>query len=220
MTLYTGITCPDPSFVHTPLIEIRPVHDDKPLCEAIARLSTYDYLLFTSRHAVTHVVAELRTCSEEAEELRLSKEEYSILHSFARKKIVSIGPATSRALRAAGFKELVQVEEDNSHGVIAWFRNQHRGRVLIPRSNLALPIIPDGLRELGFEVDTVTAYETVMPRHPQKVDLDQIDHILFSSPSTIDNFIALYGGLPKDKTFGTRGCITEQYLQTKIMQQL
>ena len=112
-----------------------------------------------------------------------------------------------------------QVDVDNSYGVITWFRSQPCGRVLIPRSNLALPIIPEGLRELGFEVDTVTAYINSMPKNPQRVDLSMIDRIVFTSPSTIDHFIRLYGSLPEGKVLDTRGPVTEQYLQTKIKQQ-
>jgi uroporphyrinogen-III synthase len=83
---------------------------------------------------------------------------------------------------------------------------------------LALPIIPDGLRQLGFEVDTVTAYINSMPQNPQRTDLSKIDRIVFTSPSTIDNFIRLYGSLPEGKVFDTRGPVTEHYLHTKIKQ--
>ena len=127
--------------------------------------------------------------------------------------IVSIGPVTTEALRLAGAETIKQVEKDDSYGVIDWFAEQPRGRVLIPRSNLALSIIPEGLRNLGFDVTTVTAYENRMPENAMKVDLSQVDTIVFSSPSTIDNFIRLYGKLPTDKQLLTRGRITEKHLQ-------
>ena len=116
------------------------------------------------------------------------------------------------ALVEAGFQDIEQVEEDNSYGVIDWFSNRERGQVLIPRSNLALNLIPDGLRELGFQVTTVTAYENIMPSNPKKVDLSEIDRIIFTSPSTIDNFVKLYGYLPTDKELKTRGVVTEKHL--------
>ena len=80
------------------------------------------------------------------------------------------------------------------------------------------PIIPEGLRQLGFEVDCITAYNNRMPEHPKKVNLDEIDRIVFTSPSTIDNFIRLYGVLPEKKELVTRGPITEQHLQTILKQ--
>lgn len=142
-------------------------------------------------------------------------------------RIVSIGPTTTNALQQAGFKTVEQVEHDDSYGVIDWFsrqchkENDHtQGSVLIPRSNLALPIIPDGLRRLGFEVETIVAYENHMPEQPQKVDLTQIDRIVFTSPSTLDNFLHLYGSLPRDKELLTRGAVTKQHLQNILSQNI
>ena len=195
-TLYTGLTSPDANYIHTPLIEIVSVDDDTQLRRAIADIDSYDYVLFTSRYAAKYVGA------------------LSVMHT----RIVSIGRTTTKALHQIGVEEVDEVEEDNSYGVVSWFSSQSRGRVLIPRSNLALPIIPEGLRQLGFEVDCVTAYINRMPEHPKKVNLDEIDRIVFTSPSTIDNFIRLYGALPEKKKLVTRGPITEQHLQTILKQ--
>lgn len=195
-TLYTGLTSPDANYIHTPLIEIVSVDDDTQLRRAIADIDSYDYVLFTSRYAAKYVGA------------------LSVMHT----RIVSIGRTTTKALHQIGVEEVDEVEEDNSYGVVSWFSSQSRGRVLIPRSNLALPIIPEGLRQLGFEVDCVTAYINHMPEHPKKVNLDEIDRIVFTSPSTIDNFIRLYGALPEKKELVTRGPITEQHLQTILKQ--
>ncbi len=197
-TLYTGLTSPDNTYIHTPLIEIVPVDDDNPLLRAIADIDSYDYVLFTSRYAAKYVGA------------------LSVRHT----RIVSIGRTTTKALHQIGVEEVYEVEEDNSYGVISWFSRQPRGHILIPRSNLALPIIPEGLRQLGFDVDCITAYINRMPEHPKKVNLDEIDRIVFTSPSTIDNFIRLYGTLPKKKELVTRGPITEQHLQTILKQRL
>ena len=195
-TLYTGLTSPDANYIHTPLIEIVPVDDDTQLLRAIADIDSYDYVLFTSRYAAKYVGA------------------LSVRHT----RIVSIGRTTTKALHQIGVEEVCEVEEDNSYGVISWFSRQPRGRVLIPRSNLALTIIPQGLRQLGFEVDCVTAYINRMPEHPKKVNLDEIGRIVFTSPSTIDNFIRIYGALPEKKELVTRGPITEQHLQTILKQ--
>ena len=196
-TLYTGLTAPDANYIHTPLIEITPVDDGTVMRRAADKIDSYDFVLYTSRYAATYVGALLAKA----------------------RKTVSIGNATTEALRRTGVEEIEQVERDNSYGVIDWFSRQPRGRVLFPRSNLALPIIPDGLQALGFEVDCITVYINRMPQHPQKVNLDEIARIVFTSPSTIDNFIRLYGSLPSGKELVTRGPVTKQYLQTKIKQQ-
>ncbi|MBQ3688837.1 MAG: uroporphyrinogen-III synthase [Bacteroidales bacterium] len=191
--LYTGAVCPNSSYIHTPLIEIDKVDDDTLLRSATNRLQEFDYLLFTSRFAVKYWM--------------LSGGGFDI------KKIVSIGEKTSEALRKAGVKNINQTLKDDSFGVIDWFSMQKKGRVLIPRSNIALPIIPEGLKSLGFDVETVTAYINRMPENPQKVNLDNIDKIIFTSPSTVDNFLKLYGAIPRYKELVTRGVVTQKRLE-------
>lgn len=192
-TLYIGAICPNPEYLHTPLIEIVAVDDDTELKATIERLQEFDYLLFTSRFAVKYWA--------------LSGGGFDVAN------IVSIGSTTSAALGKLGVKNINQPEKDDSYGVIDWFSRQKLGRVLIPRSNIALPIIPDGLRALGFDVKTVTAYKNQMPANPIKANLAEIDKIIFTSPSTVDNFVRLYGVIPKGKILETRGVVTEKRLK-------
>ncbi len=212
-TLYTGIVADDmdrirhrygADVVCTPLIEVVAVADDMLLRQAVASVATYDYLLFTSRFAVEAFMGYLDGPQRSALPVT----------------VVSIGPSTTAALVRHGLKQVIQTEEDHSYGVVDWFSGQSRGRVLIPRSSKALSLIPDGLRLLGFEVDVVTAYENRMPENPSRVDLDAIERIVFTSPSTIDHFIRLYVALPRGKTFVTRGPVTKQHLQTIINTQM
>ncbi len=193
-TLYTGVVCPNPDFIHTPLIEIKPLEDDTPLRKAVSSLQDYDYLLFTSRFAVKY---------------------WSMAGGgFDVANLVSIGKTTTAALTGLGvdFKKIHQPDRDDSYGVIEWFSGQNTGSVLIPRSDIALPIIPDGLRRLGFKTDTVTAYLNRIPDSPTKADLASIDRIIFTSPSTVDNFIKLYGSIPQHVTIETRGIVTQKRL--------
>ena len=184
-TLYTGLVCEDKSFIHTPMIEIEPVSYEVP------KAAQYDYLLFTSRYAVKQWKGEFQG------------------------RIISIGATTTEALKAAGVVFVEQVAQDDSYGVIDYFSRQVRGRVLIPRSNLALSIIPDGLRALGFQVTTLTVYNNIYPRHITRVNLSNIQRVVFTSPSTIDNFIRTYGELPAHIEYVTRGRITAQHLKNR-----
>ena len=184
-TLYTGLVSPNPDYIHTPMIEIEPVSYAKPSTES------YDYLLFTSRYAVKCWTG-----------------------GFSG-RIVSIGSSTTQALKEAGAVEVEQTEQDDSYGVIDYFRRQPRGRVLIPRSSLALNIIPDGLSQLGFVVTTLTVYNNVFPHHVRRVNLANIQRVVFTSPSTIDNFIKTYGNLPAHIEYVTRGSITAQHLKSR-----
>ena len=181
-TLYTGLVCPNPDYIHTPLIEIEPIDYAAPSA------STYNYLLFTSRYAAKYWTGGFQG------------------------RIVSIGPTTTQALKDAGAESVDQSEQDDSYGIIDYFSRQPRGRVLIPRSNLALNIIPDGLRRLGFEVETLTIYNNVYPRHVRRVNLANIQRVIFTSPSTIDNFLRTYGELPPHIDYETRGSVTAAHL--------
>ena len=125
------------------------------------------------------------------------------------------GSTTTQALKEAGAVDIEQVEIADSYGVIDYFSSQPRGRVLIPRSNLALDIIPDGLQKLGFEVITLTIYNNVYPHHVRRVNLTNIQRVVFTSPSTIDNFIKTYGSLPSHIDYVTRGRITAQHLKSR-----
>ena len=167
------------------MIEIRPSDYAVPPSEG------YDYLLFTSRYAVRHWKG-----------------------GFAG-RIVSIGPTTTQALKTAGAVDIEQVETDDSYGVIDHFSRQPRGRVLIPRSNLALDIIPEGLRALVYAVETLTVYQNVYPRRVRRVNLANVQRVVFTSPSTIDNFLTTYGSLPTHIEYVTRGRITAQYLKSR-----
>ncbi|MCR5454155.1 MAG: GNAT family N-acetyltransferase [Bacteroidales bacterium] len=195
-TLYTGAICPNPEYLHTPLIEIVPVDDDTELKAAAARLQSYDYLLFTSRFAVKYWAAAGG--------------------GFHVDKIVSIGEKTTEALNNLGVDNVLQTAKDDSYGVLEWFSTQKRGRVLVPRSGIALPIIPSGLAELGFDVDTVVAYLNKMPKNPIKVNLDDVDTIIFTSPSTVENFVKIYGKIPTGKALRSRGVVTQKKLEEKI----
>ncbi|MBP3775198.1 MAG: uroporphyrinogen-III C-methyltransferase [Bacteroidaceae bacterium] len=205
LTLYTGVRCPGPRFLHTPLIELLPVEDENPIKEAIRALPTYQYILFTSRHAVHHWFRHLDDVSR-----------------LGHATIVSIGPSTTEALREHGIEHTTEAHPSDSYGVTDTFRellSTHRPqtgaqRVLIPRSDKALSLIPDGLSQLGYEVSTVTVYHNRMPQNVQRVNLNHIGCIVFTSPSTVDNFMRLYGHLPTDKQYMAQGRITQEYLKT------
>lgn len=85
--------------------------------------------------------------------------------------------------------------------------------IFYPHSSLSSEAIPLALYELGFNVESVVAYNNVLPKHVRRVNLNHFKRIVFTSPSTIDNFIKLYGKLPENTEFITRGPITQDHLE-------
>lgn len=85
--------------------------------------------------------------------------------------------------------------------------------VFYPHSSLSPEDIPLALQELGFDVLSAVVYNNVLPKNPRRVNLNHFKRIVFTSPSTIDNFIKLYGKLPENTEFITRGPITQAHLE-------
>lgn len=187
------------NIIHTPLIEIKPT-DPSEMEATIDQLPDYQYLLFTSKYAVRSFLGEMQKKKKDGRDL-------------CRLCVVSIGEGTTAELNRHFITPDLQATEESSSGILDLFEKHNRpGSVLIPRSNLALPIIPEGLRRLGYQVTTVTAYTNTLPNDAQKVDLSTIGTIVFTSPSCVDNFLQIYGTIPAATTFLAKGSTTYQHL--------
>lgn len=226
-TLYTG-TLPDiekrnADYTYTPLIEINnssifslkdALYDEENYEYYKGKGLAWDdddekkpkYVVFTSQHSISSTIECIPELLEEQEN-----------YIF-----ISIGDTTTEALHNAGIKDVIQVEEDNRFGIIKWFEkekekydeaNARYEDIIYPHSSLSPEDIPLALQELGFSVKSFVAYKNVMPEHPRLVNLNHFKRIVFTSPSTIDNFIELYGKLPENTEFITRGPITQKHLE-------
>lgn len=224
-TLYTG-TLPDiekrnADYTYTPLIEINnssifslkdALYDEENYEYYKGKGLAWDdddekkpkYVVFTSQHSISSTIECIPELLEEQEN-----------YIF-----ISIGDTTTEALHNAGIKDVIQVEEDNRFGIIKWFEkekydeaNARYEDIIYPHSSLSPEDMPLALQELGFSVKSFVAYKNVMPEHPRLVNLNHFKRIVFTSPSTIDNFIELYGKLPENTEFITRGPITQNHLE-------
>lgn len=237
-TLYTG-TLPaiekrKADYTYTPLIEINYEIDhewgledigktpiskewyDGKWSDGLEYLSHISYILFTSQYAVKGFMRVI---------------EYTYYQTYPNKdlKVISIGKTTTEALHKAGFKDVIQVDEDNRYGVIEWFKKERPKfleqhpieieygeeipAVLYPCSSLSPDDIPEALFALRYNVTKWTVYNNELPKNPRRVNLNHFKRIVFTSPSTIDNFIKLYGKLPENTEFITRGPITQTHLE-------
>lgn len=84
--------------------------------------------------------------------------------------------------------------------------------VLWPHSQLSRNIIPRFLEERKIPYAAPILYNTI-PLHPKTPPpLDAFDEIIFTSPSTVESFISLYGTLPSNKKLTSIGPVTDQVL--------
>lgn len=107
-----------------------------------------------------------------------------------------------------------KMDLDNYDHELADFVYRYENRlVFYPHSSLSPEDIPLALQELGFNVLSAVVYNNELPKNPRRVNLNHFKRIVFTSPSTIDNFIKLYGKLPENTQFITRGPITQDHLE-------
>ncbi len=162
--------------------ETREGVDSRPLDHAIARLSTYDWLIFTSVNGVRYFTEALDRSSVDLRSLKA--------------RICAIGPATRAAIEALHLKVDKMPEEYVAESLLTAFESEDlKGRsILIPRAAVARDVIPTELTRRGASVDVVEAYRTVIPEDAAdraRQALARKPHwITFTSSSTVSNFLA------------------------------
>ncbi|MCC6341647.1 MAG: uroporphyrinogen-III C-methyltransferase [Bryobacterales bacterium] len=172
--------------VALPVIALEPPADPGPLEAALARLDSYDWLIFTSANGVRFFLE------------RLDRSPYDLRRLRAR--LCAIGPGTRRALEALHLKvDLMPAEYVAESLVEAFAPSDLAGkRILLPRAAIARDVVPRELRARGAMVDVVEAYRTVAPAGSpalvKEIFARRVDWITFTSSSTVKNFLALAGG--------------------------
>jgi uroporphyrinogen III methyltransferase/synthase len=171
--------------IELPTIEIAPAADYGPLDAAIGTLGSYDWLLFTSANGVRFFMDRLDASARDLRSLRA--------------KICVIGPATRAAVEALHLKVDVMAKEYVGEGLLrALSRYDLAGsRILLPRAAVARDIVPEELASRGAHVAVVEAYRTVIPEsavsQAREVFARKPDWIVFTSSSTVHNFVAAAG---------------------------
>jgi uroporphyrinogen III methyltransferase/synthase len=157
--------------IEIPTITIEPVGDAR-LAARIAE--GVDWVVCSSANAVHALAAELPDARD-----------------HGRAKVAAIGPGPASALAAFGVRADLLPERNVAEGLVDVFP-PGPGRVLLPQAADARPVLADGLRAKGWEVDVAIAYET----RPAGIDdadralARTADVITFTSSSTVANYVA------------------------------
>ena len=184
-SLVQGIESLGGEVIEFPTIEIRPPETYGPLDQAINKIGSYDWVIFTSVNGVEQFLNRFEKLGKNVADL-------------AGVEVGAIGPETAKSLTAARIQPSLVPKQYQAEGILEMLTPETlRGkRVLIPRAAQARDILPETLRQWGAEVDIAEAYQTVLP-HADVSTLcrlfrqDGIDMITFTSSSTVSNFAAL-----------------------------
>ncbi len=176
-----------------PTISVEPPRTPQQMDKAVRGLVTgrYEWIGFTSTNAV-------RAVRERFEDLGLDA------RAFAGLKIAAVGGVTAQALRDWGINpDLVPAGEQSAAGLLEVWPDFDElldpiNRVLLPRADIATETLVAGLRDMGWEVDDVTAYRTVRAAPPAAAVRDAIkggdyDAVVFTSSSTVRNLVGIAG---------------------------
>jgi uroporphyrinogen-III synthase len=126
------------------------------------------------------------------------------------KKVIAIGPATAAAVQQKGIVPLV-AKEFTQEGVIAILK-EIKGFFFFPKSSRSRPALIEYFSLNKIPFFALDLYDTLLQKLEPVPSLDEIDEIIFSSPSTVQGFIQIYGQLPKDKKLTPIGPITAKEL--------
>jgi uroporphyrinogen III methyltransferase/synthase len=207
-------------------IEIIPPDDWSELDQAIEKIDSYKWLIFTSVNGVKFFFQRLMDRDRDIRDLK-------------GVKICAVGSKTESAIKKFGIKVDLIPKKFNAEGLIDTFTKEHRNnppitalkkggvkprgatplyrgkggleikeplkglKILLPRADVAREIFPEKVRELGGEIDVFTAYRTVKPevhgkRLKRFLKQGKISIATFTSAATFNNFMEIMGEDAKD----------------------
>jgi len=173
-----------------PAISFAEPADSGPLDAAIAALSTFDWILFTSANAARYFG---RRCKARGVDPKAAQ-------SGERPLFVAVvGPATAEAAAAEGFLVGHMAQEFQGLSLAQELApDLTRKKVLIPHGDLAADDLVVALRFAGADVTEVTAYRTLevdsgAPEALEAVRKGEVDMVSFFSASAFRSVSARVG---------------------------
>lgn len=158
-----------------PAIRIGPPEDAGPLRAAVRRLSTFNWVVFTSRNGVDGFFQELGEAQSDLRELYGAR-------------LVAVGKGTARALREIGLRVHVIPAAERSSAIGAAIAEEVRAgeRCLIIGPEPPDAALDESLRGLRLQVEAVAAYSTVEGGAQLRSDaLDGVRLATYYSPSAV-----------------------------------
>lgn len=145
------------------------------------KFSEYDHIILTSVNGVNMFFDYLY---ENKIDLRVIKAKFSV-----------IGKATRKALEKRGVMSFIMAREFVGEGLFKALAPHLKAgeKVLLPCSSGSRSYLNDEITNLGLEVDRIHTYDTICGDVKNEKAFEEVDYVLYTSPSTVKNMIDIIG---------------------------
>jgi uroporphyrinogen III methyltransferase/synthase len=177
------IVCHGGNPIKFPTIKIRPLTQKNDFLHTLAKITEYDWIIFTSGNGVAVFFEALQSLGKDA-------------RIFGSTKIAAIGGKTADRLSEFGiradFVPGVFTSKELGRQLIA-HTNLKGKKILLLRSKIASNELAELLEKAGAEVNDVAIYtaekaKSKTDRLIEEINRGRIDFLTFASPSSVDNF--------------------------------
>jgi uroporphyrinogen III methyltransferase/synthase len=158
------------------------------LRRAIAAVGKYQWLVFTSQNAVGIFWEQLLASGRDA-------------RALAGVKVSAVGPATAGALLERGIAVDTIPERFVAEALLEIMRTRDDvagASVLYVTAEGSRDVLPDGLRQVGAEVEVIHAYQSIndgegADRLARAIEAGKVDLVTFTSGSSVRGYVEAVG---------------------------
>lgn len=174
--------------VKFPVISVAPPDRWNAADDAIQKLKSYGWVIFTSVNGVHSFIG------------RLAELKRDIKEAMTGVKICTVGLKTADAVEQYGLRVDFVPDEFRAEAIAEGFKKLGAmgEKILIPRAQAGREILPEELKRMGMEADVVPVYKVIRPDVDAswlktRLQNKEIDVITFTSGSCVRNFIEFLG---------------------------
>ena len=174
-----------------PTVQILPLADFGPLDDAIGRLSSFDWLVFTSGNGVRHFLDRLETLGRD-------------LRALGHLQLAAIGPSTAEALARFHLKADLVPDSYRSEALARALADRAAGRrILLARADRGRAILKDELERIA-DVEQVPVYrnadaEALPPGILERIEGGSVDWITLTSSAIAERLYGFLSGPARER---------------------
>jgi len=187
---------------HWPILRMIPYPLSEPrIDKALRDFPYYSHLIITSKTTVAILQNYLPQLGID-------------LRCWAEKMTLAVGHITAKHLQGLGVKPLKIAQEETAEGLVNELKqlSLEQAHVFWPHSAKARPVIKNFLSQENICHTTCALYDS-SPQTPGDLpSLETFDEIVFTSPSTVEAFLQIFGEFPSKTRCLAIGPITLESL--------